>query len=100
MIKKQDIVVSAKQKIERKTIKSRSAPSTVIQSISIDNVENPPVITIDTEIQKTSTISSSQSFLPIPSYRQRSQCPFEIKRNRLAKSGRDLQREILCPLGI
>lgn len=37
--------------------------------------------------------------LPIPSFRQRRLCPFEIRRYRLATSGRELQRESECPLG-
>lgn len=37
--------------------------------------------------------------LPIPSFRQRRLCPFEIRRFRLATSGRELQRETDCPMG-
>lgn len=42
---------------------------------------------------------AQDSGLPLPSYRMRGLCPFEIKRYRLAKSGRELHREIDCPLG-
>ncbi len=37
--------------------------------------------------------------LPVPSFRQRGLCPFEIRRFRLACSGREMQREVDCPLG-
>ena len=37
--------------------------------------------------------------VPVPSFRMRNICPFEIRRFRLAQAGRLLQREVDCPLG-
>ncbi len=37
--------------------------------------------------------------LPVPSFREQNYCPFELRRNKLAKRGRDLHRYQLCPLG-
>lgn len=37
--------------------------------------------------------------LPVPSFREQNYCPFELRRNKLAKRGRDLHRYKLCPLG-
>jgi hypothetical protein len=37
--------------------------------------------------------------VPVPSYMSAYQCPFEIKKNRLAQLGRALQEEIPCPAG-
>mmetsp|Transcript_11675 Transcript_11675/g.11714 ORF Transcript_11675/g.11714 Transcript_11675/m.11714 type:complete len:362 (+) Transcript_11675:174-1259(+) len=37
--------------------------------------------------------------LPVPSYRERNLCPFEIRRYKLAERGRMLLRDTECPLG-
>lgn len=37
--------------------------------------------------------------LPVPSLRARGVCPYELRRHRLAAKGRELQREMSCPLG-
>lgn len=37
--------------------------------------------------------------VPVPSYLSAYQCPFEIRKNRLAQLGRALQEEISCPAG-
>ncbi len=49
------------------------------------------------EEQKYST--SGGSPLPVPSFREHHLCAFELRRHRLAKSGRELQRIQACPLG-
>jgi len=47
------------------------------------------------------TLSSdaSENTLPVPSYRTKGLCPFEIRRQKLAVKGRALQSEVLCTLG-
>lgn len=37
--------------------------------------------------------------MPIPSFREVNICPFEIRRLKLAKMGRQLQKTLKCPLG-
>lgn len=37
--------------------------------------------------------------VPVPSYRNSQQCPFELRRNRLIQLGRALQLEVECPQG-
>ena len=44
------------------------------------------------------SLEFTERVMPIPSYRERNLCVFELKRNRLAKQGRELQREVVCPL--
>lgn len=39
------------------------------------------------------------AIVPVPSYRMRNLCSFELRRFRLAQAGRVLQRETDCPLG-
>lgn len=39
-----------------------------------------------------------EDLLPLPSFQQRNLCPFEVRRLRLATSGRELQRASPCPL--
>lgn len=43
--------------------------------------------------------AGQRSLLPVPSLRARGVCPYELRRHRLATSGRELQREVDCPLG-
>jgi hypothetical protein len=38
--------------------------------------------------------------VPVPSYRLRNQCPFEVRRFKLAVAGRLKQREVSCPFGM
>lgn len=42
---------------------------------------------------------SSRGVLPIPSLRAKGVCAYELRRHRLATKGRELQREVDCPLG-
>ena len=43
--------------------------------------------------------SNTHSVLPVPSLRARGICPYELRRHRLALKGRELQKEVSCPLG-
>lgn len=43
--------------------------------------------------------ATNRGMLPVPSLRARGVCPYELRRHRLATSGRELQREVDCPLG-
>lgn len=43
--------------------------------------------------------ATGRGMLPVPSLRARGVCPYELRRHRLATSGRELQREVDCPLG-
>lgn len=44
--------------------------------------------------------TSQRNVLPVPSLRARGVCPYELRRHRLATRGRELQREVDCPLGM
>lgn len=47
-----------------------------------------------------STTPEGRTFtIPLPSYKQSQICPFELRRQRLAKKGRLLQKKNECPLG-
>jgi hypothetical protein len=39
-----------------------------------------------------------RNILPIPSFREQNICPFELRRHRLARHGRELQKYVVCPL--
>ncbi len=47
----------------------------------------------------SATSNGTKSVLPVPSLRARGICPYELRRHRLATAGRELQREVDCPLG-
>ena len=47
----------------------------------------------------SATSIGTKSVLPVPSLRARGICPYELRRHRLATAGRELQREVDCPLG-
>lgn len=44
--------------------------------------------------------ATDPNVVPLPSYRMRNICPYELHRFRLAQAGRLLHREIECPFGI
>lgn len=67
----------------------------------------PPASAVDSKdpINGISSTTSAterpvRGLLPVPSLRARGVCPYELRRHRLATSGRELQREVDCPLGI
>ena len=37
--------------------------------------------------------------VPLPSFRLKNVCPYELRRFRLAQAGRALQKEVVCPMG-
>lgn len=65
----------------------------------------PYYLYLDNDIPSTSMIEGAVSAegkpmtIPLPSYKQSQICPFELRRQRLAKKGRLLQKKNDCPLG-
>jgi hypothetical protein len=59
----------------------------------------PPHVGKKGAIPGTGHPSGGQSALPVPSLRAKGICPYELRRHRLATKGRELQREVECPLG-
>ncbi len=72
------------KKIRKKEGKSSKLPSYLLEESinrSLDGSEVAP-----------------QTTLPIPSFREQNICPFELRRHRLARYGRELQKYVVCPL--
>lgn len=51
-----------------------------------------------TRSKEGSDESALENILPIPSFRDQNICPFELRRHRLARYGRELQKYVICPL--
>ena len=97
LVKLQKIKPNNKRKEKKKKLPIYLLQERIMRDDELKK-ENQPKENSQKDLEITVNTSSDYNLLPIPSFREQNICPFELRRHRLARHGRELQRYLICPL--
>jgi hypothetical protein len=93
-IKKVATTTSTRKSKNKKEEKPKALPVYLLQERLIRDDE----LSSNNNAEGSNAKLQERNILPIPSFREQNICPFELRRHRLARHGRELQKYVVCPL--